>query len=48
MQNWNTAQAVTVALVDDNSDAVDELALVAHAGGGWRSATRRASGSAPN
>ena len=37
MQNWNTAQAVTVAPVDDNSDAVDELALVANAatGGGY-------------
>ena len=37
MQNWNTAQTVTVAPVDDNSDAVDELALVANAatGGGY-------------
>ena len=41
MQNWNTAQTVTVAPVDDNSDAVDELALVAHAatGGGYMDTT---------
>ena len=39
MQNWNTAQTVTVTPVDDNADTVDELALVTNAatGGGYAS-----------
>ena len=37
MQNWNTAQTVTVTPVDDNADTVDELALVTTGatGGGY-------------
>ena len=41
MQNWATAQTVTVTPVDDNADTVDELALVANVatGGGYASST---------
>ena len=39
--NWATAQTVTVTPVDDNADAVDELALVTNVatGGGYASST---------
>ena len=39
--NWATAQSVSVAPVDDNSDTVDELALVTNVatGGGYSSST---------
>ena len=39
--NWATAQTVTVTPVDDNADAVDELALVTNVatGGGYSSST---------
>ncbi len=39
--NWATAQTVTVTPVDDNADAVDELALVTNiaTGGGYVSST---------
>ena len=39
--NWNTAQTVTVAPVDDNTDTVDELALVTNVatGGGYADST---------
>ena len=40
-QNWNTAQTVTVSPVDDNTDTVDEVALVANvaSGGGYAAST---------
>ena len=40
-QNWNTAQTVTVAPVDDNTDTVDEVALVTNVatGGGYVDST---------
>ena len=39
--NWNSPQTVTVTPVDDNADAVDELALVTNVatGGGYASST---------